>query len=188
MVLAQPPVQSKVVTLEESLKLPETKPASEYIDGQVIQKTMPQGKHSRIQGKFLLAINAIIEQQKIGCAFPELRCTFGGRSTVPDIAVLTWINIPKDQNGEIANVISAAPDWIIEILSPDQTHTRVTKNILHCLKHGTEMGWLIDSAKKTVFVYHPKQEIAVFDQSNDFLPVPTFISELKLTIEDFLTG
>ncbi|MBD0364037.1 MAG: Uma2 family endonuclease [Coleofasciculus sp. C3-bin4] len=40
------------ITLEEFLKRPETKPASEYIDGQIIQKPMPQGKHSTIQTEF----------------------------------------------------------------------------------------------------------------------------------------
>ncbi|MBC7971575.1 MAG: Uma2 family endonuclease, partial [Verrucomicrobia bacterium] len=31
----------KPTTLEEFLKLPETKPASEYINGSIIQKPMP---------------------------------------------------------------------------------------------------------------------------------------------------
>jgi Uma2 family endonuclease len=35
------------ITLEEFLKLPETKPASEYIDGEIIQKPMPKTRHSR---------------------------------------------------------------------------------------------------------------------------------------------
>lgn len=37
---------SKPLTLEEFLKLPETKPASEYVNGKIIQKPMPQGEHS----------------------------------------------------------------------------------------------------------------------------------------------
>jgi Uma2 family endonuclease len=37
------------LTLEEFLKLPETKPASEYIEGEIIQKPMPKIKHSRLQ-------------------------------------------------------------------------------------------------------------------------------------------
>jgi len=41
----------KSLTLQEFLKLPETKPASEYIDGAIIQKPMPQGEHSVIQGE-----------------------------------------------------------------------------------------------------------------------------------------
>ena len=108
--------RSKMLTLEEFLKLPETKPASEYINGQIIQKPMPQGKHSRIQGEFVTAINAVVKPKKIACAFPELRCTFGGRSTIPDITVFVWNRIPCDENGEIVNAFSLAPDWTIEIL------------------------------------------------------------------------
>ncbi len=40
---------TKSLTLDEFLQLSETKPASEFIDGQIIQKPMPQGKHSTIQ-------------------------------------------------------------------------------------------------------------------------------------------
>jgi Uma2 family endonuclease len=175
---------SKSVTLAEFLQLPETKPASEYIDGQIIQKPMPQGKHSAIQGEFIPAINNVVKPKRIARAFPELRCTFGGRSTVPDIAVFIWSRIPRDENGEVANTFPAAPDWTIEILSPDQSQTKVTKNILHCLKHGTQMGWLIDPGEQTVFVYRPKQETEVFDELDAVLPLPSFVDELQLTIED----
>jgi Uma2 family endonuclease len=39
----------KTVSLAEFLQLPETKPASEYINGKIIQKPIPQGHHSVIQ-------------------------------------------------------------------------------------------------------------------------------------------
>ena len=116
--------------------------------------------------------------------FPELRCTFGDRSIVPDIAVFVWGRIPCDEKGEVADTFLSAPDWTIEILSPDQSQTRVTKNILHCLKHGTLMGWLIDPGEKTVFVYRPGQTPEVFDEPDALLPVPPFASELKLKVKD----
>ncbi|WP_413198993.1 Uma2 family endonuclease [Nostoc piscinale] len=172
------------ITLEEFLKLPETKPSLEYIDGQIIQKPMPQGKHSAIQGEFVPAINNIVKPKRIARAFPELRCTFGGRSIVPDIVVFTWDRIPRDENGEIANTFALPPDWTIEILSPDQNQTKVTKNILHCLKYGTQMGWLIDPDEQTVFVYQPKQETTVFDEPDALISVPSFMSELQLTVRD----
>ncbi len=175
---------AKMLTLAEFLQLPETKPASEYIDGQIIQKPMPQGKHSAIQGEFISAINAVVKPKRIARAFPELRCTFGNRSTVPDIVVLIWSRIPRDENGEVANIVPVAPDWTIEILSPEQSQTKVTKNILHCLKYGTQMGWLIDPDEQTVFVYRSKQETEVFDDSDVLIPVPSFASELQLTIKD----
>lgn len=37
------------LTLNEFLKLPETKPVSEYINGEIIPKPMPKGRHSRLQ-------------------------------------------------------------------------------------------------------------------------------------------
>lgn len=177
-------VPSKTLTLAEFLELPETKPASEYIDGLIIQKPMPQGKHSAIQGEFVPTINSVVKPKRIARAFPELRCTFGGRSTVPDIAVFIWDRIPRDENGEVSNTFPAAPDWTIEILSPDQSQTKVTKNILHCLKHGAQMGWLIDPDEQTVFGYCPKQETEVFDQPEEVLTVPSFASGLHLTIKD----
>lgn len=173
---------SKAITLEEFLKLSETKPASEYIDGQIIQKPMPQGKHSTIQTEFSTTVNLILKPQQAARAFSELRCTFGGRSIVPDVSVFTWQRIPRDPNGEIANTFSSAPNWTIEILSPDQSQTKVTKNILHCLNHGTQMGWLIDPDEQTVFVYLPKQQPEVFDEPEQALPVPAFASELTLSV------
>ncbi|MBO1346911.1 MAG: Uma2 family endonuclease [Hormoscilla sp. GUM202] len=175
---------SKPLTLEEFLKLPETKPASEYIDGKIIQKPMPQGQHSTIQGELVTTINAVVKSQRIARAFPELRCTFGGRSTVPDVSVFAWQRIPRDKNGKIANVFQAHPDWTIEILSPEQSQTKVTKNIRHCLKYGTKMGWLIDPGEETVLVYIPKQEMEMYDEPGDRLPVPSFASEYMLTVDD----
>ena len=176
--------QSRPLTLEAFLKLPETKPASEYIDDQIVQKPMPQGKHSRLQDKFGKAINTAVESSKIACAFPELRCSFGGNSIVPDIAVFIWSQIPIDSSGEIANVFPLAPSWTIEILSPGQRHTKAIKKILRCLHYGTQIGWLIDPDDKSVVVYEPKQEPEVFDEPEEALPMPAFMDELAFTVKD----
>ena len=173
---------SKPISLEEFLALPETKPASEYIDGKIIQKPMPKGKHSTIQTELSAAINVALKPQKIARAFSELRCTFGGRSTVPDVTVFTWDRIPRDDNGEIADSFQAAPDWTIEILSPEQSQTRVTKNILHCLDHGTQLGWLIDPQEQSVLVYFQAQQPVFFETATDILPVPDFAKAFELTI------
>ncbi|WP_413198632.1 Uma2 family endonuclease [Nostoc piscinale] len=171
------------ISLEEFLQLPETKPVSEYIDGEIIQKPMPQGKHSRLQLQLPNAINHVTEPKKTALAFPELRCTFGGRSTVPDVAVFAWNRIPVDEKGNIANVFNTYPDWTIEILSPEQkSSTKVTKNILHCLNHGTSLGWLIDPEEYCVLVYPPHQQIIYLDNEEDILPVPDLVSDLNLTL------
>ena len=137
-------VAHQSIALEEFLKLPETKPASEFVDGRIYQKPVPQGKHSRLQLKLCSAVNQVAENGQIALAFPELRCTLGRRSIVLDAMIFSWKRIPFDAEGEVENAFEIPPDWTIEILSPDQRATKVISNILHCLKYGTQLGWLID--------------------------------------------
>lgn len=62
-------IPAKRVTLEEFLKLPETEPASEYIDGRIIQKPIPQGENSVIQTELAPAINFVVKSKQIARAF-----------------------------------------------------------------------------------------------------------------------
>jgi Uma2 family endonuclease len=171
----------KNINLEQFLALVETKSASEYIDGKIIQKPMPQEKNSLLQLELIFFINSILRKSGIAIAFPELRCTIGGRSIVPDVVILENKNIPKDDDGEIANVVTTAPNWVIEILSPEQSTTKVIKNIIHCLECGTEVGWLIDPAEKTIFIYQPDRQVQIVDILDKELLVPTFADSVKLT-------
>jgi Uma2 family endonuclease len=172
---------TKPLTLAEFLSIPETKPASEFIAGKIIQKPMPKARHSRSQSKLTQVINDISEAAKLAYAFPKLRCTFGGRSIVPDVAVLRWKNIPFNQRGEPQDDVLIAPDWTIEILSPEQSSNQVTGNILHCLRHGCQLGWLIDPDDRSVLIFQPKQEPELRSGA-DSLPILDSI-QLALTAE-----
>ncbi len=144
---------SQKISLPEFLSLPETEPASDYIDGEIYQKPMPQGKHSILQMNLGTKINSVGNSQKLAYAFPELRCTFGGGSVVPDLTVFEWSRIPKDQKGRIADRFEIAPDWTIEILSPEQSASRVIKKITFCLNHGTKLGWFMNPDDESVIIF-----------------------------------
>jgi Uma2 family endonuclease len=175
---------TRQIALAEFLELPETKPASEYIDGQIFQKPMPQGQHSIIQRQLLFAIDPILNNRGIAQAFPELRCTFGDRSIVPDVAVFESSRIPTNDRGEIENVFEIAPDWTIEILSPGQSTTKVLKNIKFCLAHGTQMGWLIDPEDRSVIIIGSDRTFDAIDEPKSVIPVPEFATSIQLTISD----
>lgn len=167
--------------LEDFLKLPETKPASEFIDGEILQKPMPEGEHSVLQGELCKTINEVAQTQKIAKAFPELRCTFGGQSIVPDIAVFRWERIPFLPSGRIANIFEINPDWAIEILSPNQSQTKVLGKLLHCSQHGTELGWLLDPEEESILAVFPGQKVEMY-KGAALLPIINGI-ELELTVD-----
>lgn len=172
---------SKPITLAEFLKLPETKPASEYINGEISQKPMPKGKHSRLQTKLGAAINQMAEERQIAYAFSELRCTFGDRSIVPDIAVFMWERISFTADGEVPDNFEKHPDWTIEILSPAQQPNKVIGNILHCLLYGCRLGWFIDPDDRSILVFLPNQQPELY-RGNSILPLLAEI-ELEITAE-----
>ncbi|NJN72741.1 MAG: Uma2 family endonuclease [Limnothrix sp. RL_2_0] len=161
-------------------------PAWEYIAGSMSQKPMPKPQHSRLQLKLAMAINDVTEPQKIAVAFPELRCSFGDRSIVPDIAVLPWANIPFNGVGELENeAIAFPPAWTIEILSSGQRSTKVIDNILYCLEFGCRLGWLLDPDDRAVLVFQPNQGLQIF-RADD---VPTFPPEMpfQLTVNQIFS-
>jgi Uma2 family endonuclease len=171
------------MSLEEFLALPETKPASEYIDGKIYQKPMGQGEHSILQTRFSATINQVAEPQKLALAFTELCCTFGGGAVVPDIAVLEWSRIPRKANGRIENRFDLAPDWTIEILSPEQSANRVIRKITFCLSHGTKLGWLVDAEDESVMIFQPNQTPEV-KYNDEILPVLNVLGDWQLSVAD----
>ena len=177
-------IQSPAKTsLEEFLNLPETKPASEYLNGQIYQKPMQQGKHSILQTELSTAINQVGKPQKLALALTELRCTFGGRSLVPDIAVFEWSRIPVDADGEVINRFEIAADWTIEILSPDQAPNRVINKIVFCINQGTKLGWFIDPNDKSVMVFQPNQ-LPEVKYDTEILPVLDILGDWQLSTAD----
>lgn len=148
---------SQIITLEKFLNLPyiEDSPAWEYANGIAIQKPMPKFRHSIIQKRLLRAVD---DNSNEYTALPELRCTFAGRSIVPDVAVVAWNRIQLNEIGEPVDNFEQPPDWTIEILSPDQKANRVIDNILHCLQNNCRLGWLIDPDDYSILIFIPQQQ------------------------------
>jgi Uma2 family endonuclease len=171
------------LTLKEFLAMPEAKPAREYLNGQIWEKPMPQWQHSLLQLRLASSINLQgVAQQRV-LALPELRCTFGGQSLVPDIAVFHWERIPKNELMEVVNEESSAPDWVIEIISPSQSPFRVINKVASCIEHGTQLGWVIHPEERMILVMQP-QEQPESKEGDELLPVLRILEDLKLTVNE----
>ncbi|MEM9771893.1 MAG: Uma2 family endonuclease [Cyanobacteria bacterium P01_D01_bin.73] len=122
-------------------------PAWELVNGASLQKPMPTIFHSILQKRLTALIDSL---EGVYEAFLELRCVLSECSVVPDIAVVKRDRLPKE-NGPFIG----APDWAIEILSPDQSTTRLIEKLHVCIKEGTQLGWIVDPAEQVVMVLLP---------------------------------
>lgn len=170
------------ISLEDFLAMPETEPASEYINGKIIQKLTPKGKYRRLQSALVTAVNQVAELDEIALALPELRCVFDGRAIVPDVAVFLWDRVPFDSNREVPNEFMLVPDWVIEILSPAQSPTKPIDKLVHCIKSGAQIGWLIDPDERAITAFLPDKLPSVM-VGKEPLPLLADIP-LELTVQD----
>ncbi|NJL90331.1 MAG: Uma2 family endonuclease [Coleofasciculaceae cyanobacterium SM2_1_6] len=145
----------KTITVEEFLELPETDPKSEYFNGRIYQK-FSREEHSTLQGTII------------------------GRSIVPDISVFMWENIPRDEEGKITNKINIFPDWIIEILSPEQRISRVMEKMTFCFEYGTKLGWLIDPEQEVVLIFYEDKMLEI-KRGDEQLPALEVLQDWQLS-------
>jgi Uma2 family endonuclease len=145
----------QTMTLDEFLTLPETEPASEYVEGVVTQKVAPQGQHVLLQSDIVQMVNAVTRPPKLALALPELRATYAGLSRVPDVAIYLWDRIPRLANGRIANRFTEPPDIAVEIVSPGQSVTDLVDKCVWYVKHGVKIALIADPDHDVVLRFRP---------------------------------
>lgn len=149
----------------------EASPAWELIDGQALQKPMPTLFHSRLQHNLVNYINRHTEQFE---AVQELRCIVPPYSPVPDISV-----VAGSSQGDEDGPLEGAPDWLIEIRSPDQSTLDLQNKILHCLSNGTQLAWLIDITRQQIWVWLG-DNLPLVCSAEDILPTLGDLPELTV--------
>lgn len=149
----------------------EASPAWEFINECAVQKPMPTLFHSRLQRNLVNYINRYTTSYE---AVQELRCIVPPYSPVPDIAVIATTRLANEDGP-----FDGAPDWLIEIRSPDQSTLNLQTKILHCLSHGTELAWLIDIERQQVWVWQG-DNLPIICAGDD--PLPTVGNLPVLTV------
>jgi len=141
-------------------------PDAEFVDGKIEERPMGEYDHAAwqaaIQRWFFLN-----EQQWNVDAVPELRVQVSeSRCRVPDVTVLD-MNRPKEQ------VITKPPLAVFEILSPEDSMSRVRQKLDDYARMGIAQVWLIDPADGATLRYeagalHPADAFELPEQGISF--------------------
>jgi Uma2 family endonuclease len=171
------------LSLDEFLTLPEEKPALEYVDGVVSQKVSPKGPHSLLQPELVQLFDRYARPHKLGRGFTELRATYGGVSTVPDVSYYQTERIPRDPNGRVKNDFIEPPDVAVEIASPDQSATSLVRRCIWYVNHGVRVALLVDPDDESVLSFRPNQIPRVLRDS-DRIELDDVIPGFELNVVD----
>jgi Uma2 family endonuclease len=79
------------------------------------------------------------------------------------------VGIEIDRLPQADAPFEGAPDWVIEIRSPDQSILDLQNKILHCLTNGTQLAWLVDIQREQIWVWQA-EELPMVYAGTDILP------------------
>ncbi len=174
---------ARALTLDEFLRLPERKPALQFVDGRVTRKVSPKGRHSTLQSEFVQFFDRAGRPGRIARAFPELRTTYAGASHVPDVAVYRWERIPREPNGEIAEEFFEPPDIAVEIASPRQSRRKLREQCQWYAENGVPISLLVDPRDRSIRRFHSGIAPRVM-KGSDVVDFDAVIPGLRLVVQE----
>ncbi|HEY6236842.1 MAG TPA: Uma2 family endonuclease [Candidatus Elarobacter sp.] len=145
------------------MEIPETEPATELIDGRLVQKMSPKRRHQELELRWTLALRAWAGDG--GGTIHEWRHEFRApghsfASLVPDVAYLSRESL--DALGPAASEAPPrAPEIAVEILSAGESERHLTWKIGAYLAAGTRVVFVVDPPKRTV-VAHARDGVERF--------------------------
>jgi Uma2 family endonuclease len=135
------------IGVEEYLDLVfDDRPEPDYVDGAVVERALPTVLHSQIQALLILLLAPLMNHTRL-LLLPELRVQIEPRRfRVADLAVY---RDPFPQ-GRYATT----PAFVaIEIVSPDDRHSRLTLRLEDYRRWGVPHVWVVDPQLKRVYEY-----------------------------------
>jgi Uma2 family endonuclease len=160
---------AKLLTAEEFMRLPDPPDGSqqELVKGKVISMPPPKGIHGVCCLKIAGELNQYLKQHPIGTAtcndagFIVAR----GPDTVrgPDLAFWHRDRLAQMPEDEYTNI---PPDLAVEVVSPDDTHSKLNHKVLQYIKCGVRMIWVVDPQLRIVTVYRSLSKSQVLENGD----------------------
>ncbi|HEY3080230.1 MAG TPA: Uma2 family endonuclease [Chloroflexota bacterium] len=163
------PVERKLITADELLRLPDDGTRHELIDGELRTMAPAGGPHGRDANRISLPLNLHIYTHDLGEGFTAetgfLLLRDPDRVRAPDFAFIRAERLPSE--GLPPGYVPIAPDLVVEVVSPGDAAGDVREKIQDWLRFGARAVWVVYSGPRldayladgSVLAYGPDDEI-----------------------------
>ena len=162
------PVQTRVMTADELLAMPDDGRRHELVRGELITMSPAGTRHGRVASRLMVSLTAFVNPKRLGEVFPPDTgfVIAQGPDTVraPDVS---FVSAERMVNTE--KYFPGPPDLAVEVVSPNDTYSEVEAKVREYIAAGTRM----------VIVVNPRNETAT---------ITTPWGVTQLTAADTLTG
>ena len=160
-----PALQPQFITLEQYEALPQDKRV-EVFDGIIYDMASPSQIHQAVSMQLSTIINNYILQKNGSCSI--FSAPFDVKlSEHPLIMVQPDIMVICDKNKLDEKRCNGAPDFIIEIVSPDNVSDDYIRKLYYYKNYGVREYWIVDPKRKIIMVNYFEGDIVSVQYSFD---------------------
>ena len=146
-----------VVTVADLEAMPDDNSRYEVIDGELLMSKSPGVSHQAVSMNLSYLFSKFLDLNPIGRVFAATGIIFSDiDAVIPDMVFIRRERLPEVIDGDR---IVAAPDLVVEILSPgpdNRRRDRIVKRQLYA-KFGVKEYWIIDLENKQVETFVLKE-------------------------------
>ena len=172
--------QERVYTVDDVWRLEQAPrhPLEKYylIDGELCIKMAPSELHGEVASEIARHLGNYAIPRGLGRVGNEVGFhPPGDRGTalLPDVSFISKARMTKRA---LSTYVPAMPDLAVEVISPSQSWAQVRRKAETCLRHGSQMVWLIDPQAQSAEIWRrgtERREVIEGDgelSGNDILP------------------
>lgn len=156
-------VQTKTVTAEELLNLPDDGTRRELVRGELREVAPAGNQHGYLAGEIFGELRNHVKANKIGRTYTAETGfkTSSDPDTVraPDAAFVSQARL--EGMGEVPGYWPGAPDLVVEVVSPGDRSADVLDKALGWLEAGCRMVLVAHPERRAITVYRSREEIRV---------------------------
>ncbi len=180
--VAPPKVETRV-TGDELLAMGDIGPC-ELVEGEIIKMSPTGEKHGIIEVNLGGELRAFVRQHKLGRVSGGETGIYIRRNpdTVRGADVVFISNERLARRGN-SGFIDVAPDLVVEVMSPDDRWSDVTKKLEEYFSIGVRLVWVVDPESESVYAYRSLTDVRRFAK-NDTLPGDDVLSGFGVSVVD----
>jgi Uma2 family endonuclease len=177
---------TKLMTIEEYSKLPESNVPTELVRGRVVEMNVPKPTHGTVLVRAGRILDEFVEEHELGIVA-------GGDSGVvterdpdtlrgADVAFFSYKRLPR--NADLDEYLDVAPEIVLEVRSPSDRWAKILEKVAEYLNAGVLRVCVLDPRTKSIRVYRPDEPEQILS-ADDELTLPEMHVDFRHPVSRF---
>ena len=181
-------ISTNTITAEQLLAMPDDDHRYELIEGELHMMSPAGNLHGETAANITALLWNHVRHHRLGKVFAAETGFLLARDPdmvrAPDVAFVANDSLPTSDS--VSSFLPLAPNFAVEVVSPNDSSTYVEAKAQMWLEAGTAMVLVVDPATRMVRVYRTRDSIDVLTGSDE-LDASDVVPDWKLAVADFFS-